>query len=445
MWSFLFAAPLALPQDAVRDQIYEALSKVDRVTPESLVVQVARPAVVYVETEITQPVETFWGAIMNRTFAGSGSGVVINSEGYIVTNYHVVKGASTISVSFDQDPNRYPAELVSFVRTEDLALLKIERPTGRGGRQLLEEGFPTVRMGISSDLMEGEKVVAIGSPWGQTYTVSTGIVSGLHRNVGVESEGLRFQDLIQTDASINFGNSGGPLLNIRGELIGINTAMNRQAENIGFAIPVDRVREVLNDLLFPQARRSWLGFELAPGEPLRVGKVWADGPADAVGICEGDRLVALADRPVANHDDFLHASLLLQPGQEVSVELGEGRERREVSLATWDRVDGLLFERLGMTVREARIDRQSWILVDRVGADGPARALGLRAGDLIPAIRPQTGARPVPLAIRDRNTLAQLVTRLEPGVRVDLDVFRDDDRDHEYTREELYQGTLELR
>ena len=94
------------------------------------------------------------------------------------------------------------------------------------------------------------------------YTVSTGIISGLHRDVSVPGRDLNFRGLIQTDASINFGNSGGPLLNIHGELIGINTVMNASAENIGFAIPVDRVRQVLEDVLFPNARRTWLGFDV---------------------------------------------------------------------------------------------------------------------------------------------------------------------------------------
>lgn len=439
MWSFLLAAPLALPQDAVRDQIYATLAEVDRVTPEALVVQVARPSVVYIETEITQPVRSWWGST-DRTFAGSGSGVVIHSDGYIVTNYHVVKGSSTITVSFDGDPQRYPAELVSFVRSEDLALLKIDPPARRGGQTV-----PPVRMGTSVDLMEGERVVAIGNPYGQTHTVSTGIISGLHRDVDVQTEGLHFRDLIQTDASINFGNSGGPLLNIRGELIGINTAMNRQAENIGFAIPVDRVREVLTDLLFPQARRSWVGFDLAPGEPLRVSHVWAGGPADGAGVCEGDLVVAIQGQPIETHEDFLHATLEIEPEESIALLIGEPGARREVALQTWDKVDGLLFERLGMTVRETRIGRDRWILVDRVEPDGPAEALGLRRGDLIPAILPQAGGARSALRIRDRSTLAQVVSRLEPGVRIDLDVYRDDDEDREYSREELYKGTLQLR
>lgn len=440
MWTLMIAAPLALAQEPVRDQIYTTLAEVDRVTPEALVVQAARPSVVFIETEITQPVRSFWGS-SNRTFSGSGSGVVIHSDGYIVTNYHVVKGANTITVSFDGDPQRYGAELVSFVRSEDLALLKMSPPDRRSG----EASVPPVRMGTSVDLMEGERVVAIGSPYGQTHTVSTGIISGLHRDVNVPNEGLHFRDLIQTDASINFGNSGGPLLNIRGELIGINTAMNRQAENIGFAIPVDRVREVLTDLLFPQARRSWLGFELAPGEPLRVARVWPDGPADGAGLCEGDFVVSIQGKDILTHEDFLHASLEIEPEATVQLEVAGTGERRSLEVSTWDKVDGLLFERLGMTVRETLIGSNRWILVDRVGPDGPAEDLGLRNGDLIPAILPRAGGAQSALRIRDRSTLAQVISRLQPGVSIDMDVYRDEDEDREFSRDELYKGTLELR
>ena len=117
-------------------------------------------------------------------------------------------------------------------------------------------------MGTSADLMPGERVIAIGNPYGQSHTVSTGIISGLHRDVPIPDQGLHFRDLIQTAASINLGNSGGPLLNIYGELIGINTVISAGAENIGFAIPVARVKFVLsNYLLDLRVARSYLGAE----------------------------------------------------------------------------------------------------------------------------------------------------------------------------------------
>ncbi|MEE8467445.1 MAG: trypsin-like peptidase domain-containing protein [Planctomycetota bacterium] len=447
MWNALLALPLlstiSAAQNPAQDALYAELQQVSRVTPEVLVVQAVTPTVVHIETEITQRVRSIFGTT-EQMLSGSGSGVVIHSEGYIVTNYHVVKGAQSILVSFDGDPDRYPAELVSFVRSEDLALLKVEPRRQRPGSQRAG-GFPTVRMGTSAGLYPGERVIAIGNPYGQSHTVSTGIISGLHRDVPIPDQGLHFGDLIQTDASINLGNSGGPLLNIRGELIGINTVMNRQAENIGFAIPVDRVREVLTDLLFPQARSSWLGFDLAPGEPLQVAHVWADGPADTAGICEGDLLLELAGKRISSQDDFLHASLEVQPGREIPLSLAKaGGGSRQVTLDTWDRVDGLLFERLGLTVRTRKIGRQTWIFVDRLRPDGPAQEIGLRIGDLIPAIQPQLGRRRPPLRIRDRETLARVVAGLEPGVLIDLDVYRDENGDHAYASNERYEGSLTL-
>jgi len=442
MWNALLALPLLASQNPAQDVLYAELQQVTRVTPEVLVVRAVTPTVVHIETEVTQRVQSVFGS-RDQTFSGSGSGVVIHSDGYIVTNYHVVKGAKTIRVSFDGDPGRYPAELVSFVRSEDLALLKVE-PTSHAGSNP-GGAFPTVRMGTSADLMAGERVIAIGNPYGQSHTVSTGIISGLHRDVPIPDQGLHFEDLIQTDASINLGNSGGPLLNIRGELIGINTVMNRQAENIGFAIPVDRVREVLTELLFPQARSSWLGFDLAPGEPLQVAHVWADGPADTAGICEGDLLLELAGKTVSSQDDFLTASLELVPGREVPLSLTKaGGGSRSVKLSTWDRVDGLLFERLGFTVRQRQIGRQAWILVDRLRPDGPAQEIGLQIGDLIPAIQPKVGRRQPPLRIRDRQTLARVVAGLDPGVLIDVDVYRDENRDRTYASNERLAGSLTL-
>lgn len=427
----------AAPQTTDQDGPYRALQSVERVTPEVLVVRAVAPSVVFIETEATQRVNTFFG-LRNRTVAGSGSGVVIHADGFIVTNYHVVRGAESITVTFDGDPRRYPAELVSFKHSEDLALLRIEPPRG-------VSGFPTARMGTSADLMRGERVVAIGNPHGQAHTVSTGIVSGLHRDVPLPDHGLHFQGLIQTDASINLGNSGGPLLNIRGELIGINTVMNSMAENIGFAIPVDRVREVLTETLYPQAQRRWLGFTLTAEGPLRVAAVVPDSPADRVGICEGDELLELAGTPVGNQEEYLHAALALPAEGSIGLRARTPRGERVFQLDPWDRADGVLFQRMGMTVVERNLGRQRWIVVDKVSPGGPADDLGLQPGDLIPAIRPRVGGVSEPLRVRERATLAQLVERLEPGIELDLNIFRDDNQDRDYDGDELYKGTLRLR
>lgn len=433
--NLILALPLLAPQGLSADENYEILQSVDRITPVVRIVQAVSPSVVFIETEYTKRYTSFLGD-WYRTNNGAGTGVVIHPDGYIVTNYHVVRNAQKIHVSFEMKPQGYPAELISFVQSEDLALLKID-----AGDEVLE----AVRMGTSSDLLPGERVVAIGNPYGQTHTVSTGIISGLHRGVSIPDHQLEFQDLIQTDASINFGNSGGPLLNINGEMIGINTAMNQQAENIGFAIPVDRVREVLTDILFPQARKSWLGFELSPDDRLVVDSVVPGSPAALAGICEGDRIVQLGERAISSQDEYLHASLELEPHRPVAVAFQRGRRRDRATFESWDRVDGLLFQRLGMTLREQALGRGTWLFVDRLSDGGPADELGLRKGDLIPAVRPRVGLRPKSWRIPNRATLAQIVGQLEPGVEVDLDVYRDLNGDNDYSDNELHQGTLRLR
>ncbi|MEM9379083.1 MAG: trypsin-like peptidase domain-containing protein, partial [Planctomycetota bacterium] len=358
----------ATPDDAerARVELYDALTSTPRETPVSRVVRAVKPAVVYVETEMVQKVRTIFGP-QRQISSGAGSGVVIHPSGYIITNYHVVEGATQIRVSFDGDPQPYRAQLMSSVREEDLALLKIDLPaqgerrtgtnTEGGMRAARRTAFPTVRMGTSSDLMPGERVVAIGSPHGQAYTVSTGIISGLHRDVPVPTRRLYFRGLIQTDASINRGNSGGPLLNIHGELIGINTVMNTDAENIGFAIPVDRVAQVLTDSLFPDARRAWLGFDVEE-KPVGfvVSKVWQDGPAMESGICEGDRLVSLDGKPVLDAETFLDLSLQVEPGRDVAVGVERRGELDVVPIASWDEMNGAFFEDIGLTVDEVQLD-----------------------------------------------------------------------------------------
>lgn len=430
-----------------RTALYDALASEERSTPVVRIVQAVTPAVVFIQTEAYQQVQTFFG-LSNRVLNGAGSGVVINPKGYIVTNYHVVEGAQRITVSFDGDPGRYRAQLVSFVREEDLALLKIlEVPASLrtvGASTLSDEQieFPTVRWGTSVDLMPGEPVVAIGNPHGQTYTVSTGIISGLHRDIEVPQRGLRFHGLIQTDASINRGNSGGPLLNVRGELIGINSAMNEAAENMGFAIPVDRVKQVLTDALFPQARASWLGFEVAEDGTFRVTHVTPDGPAQQAGICEGDVVVALGGAPVTSNEEFLLRSLQVSPGAKVRVDVRHAGRVESHEVVAWEPLDGLLFKRLGVTVKETNVGGGVYVQVDRVRTGGPADQIGMLPGDLVPALLPDVRRGARPYKVQDREVLAALIDLLEPETFVELDVYRDTKGDRNYER---LTGRLQLK
>jgi serine protease Do len=408
-----------------------------RVTPVVQVAREASPAVVYIQTGGAKPVGVDWfGRLVTQQFTGSGSGVVIHKEGFIITNYHVVKDAAKIVVSFDEqhDTKDYAAQLVSFVEKEDLALLKIEG----------ESDFPTIPLGTSSDLMLGETVVAIGNPYGQTHTVSQGIVSGLHRDVQIPQAQLVFDDLIQTDASINPGNSGGPLLNVFGELIGINSAMNVQAQNIGFAIPVDKVKQVLEEqLLAPQSASAWLGFDIAPeSDHLQISEVVAGSPATQAGLRPGDCIVAVGTQSVANHEEYRLARIGLSPSKEVELRVERDGTSRRVRLTPWEKVDGLLYQHLGLRVRT----RDGWngtdVVVTELRPEGPAAQRGLQAGDVINAVRVLGGRRQQPWWIDSRESFARLVQQLPPGTQIELAVYRDVDGDGRLTRADEHRGTL---
>ena len=226
--------------------------------------------------------------VQQRTRESVGSGFVIHPDGYIVTNAHVVARTTEQNVIFANGES-YPARVVASSPERDLAVLKVNA----------NQPLPTLPFGRSDDLLIGETVIAIGNPLGYQHTVTAGVVSATGRDVAI-SPGLAFTGLIQTDASINPGNSGGPLLNVLGELIGVNSAIRGDAQNIGFAIPVDQLREVLPELLDVERR-----YRIDSG--LRVDNIRQPPhhrrshpilpPSDA-GIRAGDILLAVDGRPV---------------------------------------------------------------------------------------------------------------------------------------------------
>jgi serine protease Do len=426
---------LALQLKSVQPVDSEAFLR--RVTPTVQVVQAARPAVVYIQTNVPSVVGyDIFGRELRQNRLSSGSGVVIYEEGYIVTNFHVVRGANEIRVQFDTavDETSYPAQLINWNEQEDLAVLKIDR----------EDPFPTVPMGTSADLMIGEDVIAIGNPYGQTLSVSRGIISGLHRDV--RASGLAFSNLIQTDASINPGNSGGPLLNVNGELIGINTVMNMQAENIGFAIPVDQVSHVLQEhLLEPSNARGWLGFEVDL-DRLTVSEVTPGGPADAQGIEVGDRVIALDGKDVGSAEEYKLARLAIRPGGEAAVRVRRDAGDRTHNMRAWDRIDVVTFLRAGIIVEPVVIQAARAVRVRGVRPGGPADELGIRPDDVIEAVQP-VGRRAQRIGSPDE--LALLLTRLQPRSEVRVDLWRDDDGNgvfdlHQGGRSEAYKGYLKI-
>ncbi len=408
------------------------------------VIQDVKPAVVSIATEVrTVSYNAITGEFgQDAVKKPVGTGVVIFEDGFIITNYHVVEGANHILVTFDEtdDSNVYQGRVISSVPKEDLALVKIDGT----------EPFHTVPL-CESDPILGEPVIAIGNAFGHSHTVSTGIVSGLHRDV-VTLEGENLPNLIQTDASINPGNSGGPLVNIEGELIGINTAMQKMAENIGFAIPVDRVRRVLWDnLLSPSQASSWLGFDADP-KSLVVTRVAPGSPAAERGLAAGDRLKALAGHLLTGEDDYRRVRVSIQAGREVPLTVQRGSSEKKLVLPAWNQVDGLLFERLGLEleVQPFGTRYQPFLRVISVQPDSPAGTLGLLPGDVLRTIRKrgwQQGRW-----FKRVEDLAWLVSGLEPGAALEIQIARDEDGDGIYFETDpvtgepdILEGTLIVR
>ncbi len=271
-----------------------------------------------------------------RSDAG-GSGFLVSADGLVITNNHVIRGAEEVTVHFDS--RTLKAQVKGTDPATDLALLKIEG----------DHSFPYLPLGDSGALRVGEWVMAIGSPLGLENTVTVGVVSAKQRQINISEETRSFENFIQTDAAINFGNSGGPLVNLRGEVVGINTAINWGSENIGFATPVDTLKEILPQLReVGRVRRGYLGMEVADvsaeaadafglesTDGAMVMRVLPGLPADRAGLESGDIISRMDGRPVANTRaliDYVSAK-----GPEASVELEILRDgkrlTRQVGLA----------------------------------------------------------------------------------------------------------------
>ncbi|CAB5120798.1 peptidase/PDZ domain protein [Olavius algarvensis associated proteobacterium Delta 3] len=248
-----------------------------------------------------------------------GSGVIISgAQGLILTNAHVISRSSTIQVVL-QDKREFNADIIGADPDSDLAVLRIQS----------DEPLPAIDMGKSDDLMIGETIIAIGNPFGFSHTVTTGVISALNRSLRTEER--TYQDFIQTDASINPGNSGGPLLNINGELIGINTAIYAKAQGIGFAIPINRARRIINDLiLYGEVVLPWVGItaqeidnhiasymSLDAGEGLLVRSVELASPAHVAGITTGDVILDIGNQPMKTLEDYRAAIRSYKAGDTI--------------------------------------------------------------------------------------------------------------------------------
>ena len=273
----------------------------------------------------------FGGQDRTYTSQSLGSGFVWSADGIIVTNNHVVEGASRITVNFS-DGTQLPAKLIGVDPDSDVAVLRVD------AKNLL-----TAPIGTSSDLLIGETVIAVGNPFGLSGTVTTGVVSALGRSVPSKEAGRTFTDFIQTDASINPGNSGGPLFNMKGEVVGINTAIISGGQGIGFAIPVNTAKPLIPQLLEKgKVTRGYLGVniqtvtpELASALKLQdakgvlVADVISGAPADKAGIKRGDVIVAFDGKPVQDSHELPALVAATPVGKEAPVTVvRDGKEQQ---------------------------------------------------------------------------------------------------------------------
>jgi serine protease Do len=384
-------------------------------------VEKAKPAVVNVSTEevierrgspFPFPQDPFFEEFFRDFFdprprrftrTSLGSGVIVATDGTIVTNVHVVARATRIHVTL-ADEREFDARLVGADADSDIAVLRL-----RAGDRL-----PHMVLGSSAELMIGETVIAIGNPFGLSHTVTTGVVSAVGRSLRAEDR--TYTDFIQTDASINPGNSGGPLLNIRGELIGINTAIYGKAQGIGFAIPVDRVRRVMRELVsYGEVRRAWVGLlvqdltpELVQHFGTRKGVVVADvepeSPAAEAGLARGDAILGVDGHDVRSREEF--EQRVEDHGEGDRVVLTRLRDDRteevKVTVATFPaaRADDLAWRLLGVAVDEER----GGLAVRRVRAGSPAARIGVARGDRLLGL----GGAPVHTLVEFRRRMVEL-------------------------------------
>lgn len=322
----------------------------------------AAPAVVnvtIVRTETYRTTPWFWDdwfsrnwPVRKRKVSGYGSGFVIRPDGYILTNEHVINRAENIWVTLPNGEDM-PAQVVGKAANYDIALLKVDA-----------EDLPYAQLGNSDDLLVGEWVIAIGSPFGHLLadphpTVTVGVVSAFHRDVKAEASGQRIlQDLIQTDAAINPGNSGGPLVNSDGDVIGINTAIFSRSggsEGIGFATPINRAEWVVKEILaYGRVRQIYMGMrgvditpEIAAGLDLDgsggvlVQVIYEDGPAYKAGIRAGDQLVSINGIRLRDID---HANEIVYParvGDKLEIEFARKGARERVTLILEERPEDI--------------------------------------------------------------------------------------------------------
>lgn len=402
---FLFS--IAEGADSRRTAVVEAVEKVGpavvNINTEEIVYQRPNPFYSFGDPFFDEFFNVFKPSRNSRRLS-LGSGVLINSSGYILTNEHVISRAASITVTLSDD-REFQAKLIGADARTDIAVIKIDA----------EEPLPFIEMGQSDDLLIGETIIAIGNPFGLSHTVTTGVISAINRNIK-SNDGRVYTDFIQLDASINPGNSGGPLLNIVGDLIGINTAIFQKGEGIGFAIPIHRAKRIVDDLIsYGEVKQGWLGifvqrltpelskfFEMDRLHGVLISKVFKDSPAAKVGLITGDIIEAIDGHEINSPEDFQDQLFSITAGDRIKIDLISNRKKRTIHLMTSILPESIAEEFainwLGVYVSEItdelisryNLFTKSGVVITKLNQEGAMKRIGIYPGDVIRQINKQT-------------------------------------------------------
>lgn len=419
-FAFALCALAATPAepDVRRDA---AVIATEQVLPS--VVNIATETVVEYHEWYDELLRQFYGwprtPVRQQKSISLGSGVIIDEEGYVLTNFHVVRRASRIQVKL-WDEREYDADPVIYTERTDIAVLKLRAKPG--------EKFKAIKFALDDDLLLGETVLALGNPYGLGVSVTKGILSSKNRRPATGNEPLEVEDWLQTDAAINPGNSGGPLVNLRGELIGLNVAVYREEHGergmgVGFSIPVKQVSAALSRFFTPEMTDSlWFGAQVKAGPgPLVITSVQAASPAAKAGLREGDEVLEVngrAARGLIAYNRFLSSA----PEHKATLLVSRGGQRRRVAVQTMP-LEDFIRQKLGLTLLEItpqtaqglRIRPGEALYIEEVEKNGPADRARLQHGYLLAAIDGQNAG--------SLKTLSEVLSGKNKGDSVALSVI----------------------